>query len=205
MFFIDYRKTHSIWSETKEKWDDAHPSWKIVGENPTRIYKENAPNISKKDDFFSVDNLFVYSCIYYKIVYASGREGIVTSKNIIAPETHIIVEADRGEDCARIEEQLCTEQKGEIKNILRIATKKDVELLVLRKEQEDEALVRCIQLVKEQGYNMEITRCEMQWDMKKITFYFKSAKRVDFRELVKELFKYFKIRIWMSMENRYGC
>lgn len=34
-------------------------------------------------------------------------------------------------------------------------------------------------------------------DRRKLTFYFIAEKRVDFRELVRELFKLYKTRIWM--------
>lgn len=34
-------------------------------------------------------------------------------------------------------------------------------------------------------------------DRRKLTFYFVAEKRVDFRELVRELFKLYKTRIWM--------
>lgn len=34
-------------------------------------------------------------------------------------------------------------------------------------------------------------------DRRKLTFYFKANERIDFRELVRELFKIYKTRIWM--------
>jgi cell fate regulator YaaT (PSP1 superfamily) len=34
-------------------------------------------------------------------------------------------------------------------------------------------------------------------DRRKLTFYFNAEKRIDFRELVRELFKIYKTRIWM--------
>lgn len=205
MFFMEYKfgKTQSIWAETSEQWDDIHPSWKIVGESPRRIYKSMIGDdlvIEKKNMF--IENIFSYNNLYYKVIFSSGRESVGISRLIIEPDSYVIVEADRGEDCAMIKEQIHIEWEGEIKNIIRMATEKDIEILKTRRKQEEKALEKCISLVKEYGYNMEITRCEFQWDMKKITFYFKSSKRIDFRDLVKELFKYFKIRIWMSMENR---
>ncbi len=89
----------------------------------------------------------------------------------------------------------------DVVKILRVATREDVNLLKIRSQQEEKALAKCIELVKEKKYPMEVIKCEFQWDMKKITFYFRSKQRIDFRELVKELFKHFKIRIWMSMET----
>lgn len=36
-------------------------------------------------------------------------------------------------------------------------------------------------------------------DRRKLTFYFIAEKRIDFRELVRELFKVYKTRIWMHV------
>lgn len=41
-------------------------------------------------------------------------------------------------------------------------------------------------------------------DRRKLTFYFKADKRVDFRDLTKENFRIFKSRIWMSMVSKDG-
>lgn len=35
-------------------------------------------------------------------------------------------------------------------------------------------------------------------DRRKLTFYFVAEKRIDFRELVRELFRLYKTRIWMA-------
>lgn len=50
---------------------------------------------------------------------------------------------------------------------------------------------------------MEVIDAEYQHDKKRLTFYFVAESRVDFRDLVKDLFKIFKTRIWMcSMDKR---
>lgn len=41
-------------------------------------------------------------------------------------------------------------------------------------------------------------------DRRKLTFYFKADKRIDFRELTKENFRIFKSRIWMAMVAKDG-
>ena len=41
-------------------------------------------------------------------------------------------------------------------------------------------------------------------DRRKLTFYFKADRRVDFRDLTKENFRIFKSRIWMSMVPKDG-
>ena len=39
-------------------------------------------------------------------------------------------------------------------------------------------------------------------DRNKLTFYFIAEKRIDFRELVRELFRIYKTRIWMCAVDR---
>ncbi|ORD93765.1 YOM2 [Enterospora canceri] len=93
-------------------------------------------------------------------------------------------------------------QHAEPKRILRPATSSEVERLHERRQQERMALEYLNHIKDVYSVDMEITKCEYQSDSKRITFYYRSTKRIDFRELVKELFKHFKIRIWMCSENR---
>jgi hypothetical protein len=45
---------------------------------------------------------------------------------------------------------------------------------------------------------MEILDAEYQYDRHKLTFFFEAERRIDFRELVSELFSQYKTRIWMQ-------
>ncbi|KAG0664358.1 hypothetical protein C6P45_000634 [Maudiozyma exigua] len=47
------------------------------------------------------------------------------------------------------------------------------------------------------GLNIKILNAEFQFDRKKLTFYYICEERNDFRELIKELFKFYKTRIWL--------
>ncbi|ORX38532.1 hypothetical protein BD324DRAFT_649896 [Kockovaella imperatae] len=64
---------------------------------------------------------------------------------------------------------------------------------------EYEAMMICREKVAQRGLPMQIVDAEYQWDRRKLTFYFKADKRIDFRDLTKENFRVFKSRIWMSM------
>lgn len=209
MFFTEYKygKSQSIWAESSENWDEAHPSWKIIGQSPRRILRRDFDSDFDSGEVFlrsSIEHIFKTDKMYYLACFSSGRTCLTSSYKSYEPGTYVILEADRGEDCALLKERIYNidHQVLEPKAIIRAATPGDIEILESRRNQEIKALEKCLALVKEKSLLMEITGCEFQWDMKKITFYFKSCKRVDFRELVKDLFKYFKIRIWMSMENR---
>jgi hypothetical protein len=45
---------------------------------------------------------------------------------------------------------------------------------------------------------MQVLDAEYQYDRHKLTFYFEADRRIDFRELVSELFSQYKTRIWMQ-------
>lgn len=45
--------------------------------------------------------------------------------------------------------------------------------------------------------NIKILNAEFQFDRKKLTFYYICQERNDFRDLIKELFKFYKTRIWL--------
>lgn len=45
---------------------------------------------------------------------------------------------------------------------------------------------------------MTIIDAEYQFDRHKLTFYFESVRRIDFRDLVSDMFALYKTRIWMA-------
>ncbi|KAK9708463.1 hypothetical protein K7432_009618 [Basidiobolus ranarum] len=55
----------------------------------------------------------------------------------------------------------------------------------------------CQAKVRQKKLPMEVMDAEYQWDRRKLTFYFIAERRIDFRELVRDLFKIYKTRIWM--------
>lgn len=207
----------SIWSECTDDWDDKVVSWKAIGTVRRSFPREVSIERKLKillEQFCKEDNddKAIY---FYVIEYQSGRLDIVYDAVKYSLDDFLIVEADRGEDCGVLVGQT-TEEKYknlvskmkyygaeiEAKKIIRRASVEDIDLLKKRRENEIESLIQCKQLVESKNINMEIIGCEYQWDMKKITFYFKSGKRIDFRDLLKELFKLFKIRIWLCAEKK---
>ncbi|ODN78796.1 hypothetical protein L202_04349 [Cryptococcus amylolentus CBS 6039] len=74
----------------------------------------------------------------------------------------------------------------------------------MREKAQDEydAMMIGREKVLQRGLPMQIVDAEYQWDRRKLTFYFKADKRVDFRDLTKECFRIFKSRIWMSMVSK---
>jgi len=53
-------------------------------------------------------------------------------------------------------------------------------------------------------YSNLLSTLDLPRDRRKLTFYFISDSRIDFRELVRDLFKMYKTRIWMCAVNAAG-
>ncbi|CAD6884933.1 unnamed protein product [Tilletia laevis] len=77
------------------------------------------------------------------------------------------------------------------------ASTNDTSLLLTKAQDEERALQLCRTKVSQRGLPMSVVAAEMQWDRRKLTFYYTASARVDFRDLVKELFRLYKTRIWM--------
>ncbi len=112
---------------------------------------------------------------------------------------YIIVEADKGEDLGQVNQvgPLLSKKKSEaeLKSILRKPDKNDLAKLAENREKEKNAFVVCKQKIEKHGLKMKLVDVEYQFDNNKITFYFTAERRVDFRELVKDLAAQYKVRI----------
>ncbi len=132
---------------------------------------------------------------------AQRKEVFVNARSLyLKPDNYCIVEADRGEDMGvivSIHEENPDEIEGDIKEILRHATEEDMEKHQANREKEEEALELCVERVEEHELPMKLVDVEYQFDGNKITFYFTSEGRVDFRDLVKDLAAVFRTRIDM--------
>ena len=119
----------------------------------------------------------------------------------------IIVEADRGEDFGRVHS---TGELAEVRcngcahgcgttppalKALRLATKDDERSDGALTEDNERCRREAIARVKANGLVMKLTDAEWQWDRRKLTFYFTAERRVDFRNLVRDLAALFKARI----------
>ncbi|CAL1696750.1 unnamed protein product [Somion occarium] len=78
------------------------------------------------------------------------------------------------------------------------ASPQDIQGFTTKLQDEAKALELCRSKVRQRKLPMEVIDAEYQWDRRKLTFYFVAEKRIDFRELVRELFRLYKTRIWMA-------
>jgi cell fate regulator YaaT (PSP1 superfamily) len=122
-----------------------------------------------------------------------------------APRTAVIVEADRGEDLGTVHAvgDLAAQRSAgcahgcdePVRKALRIATRRDVRQRESLNRANDEARQRSADKVRAANLQMKISDAEWQWDKKKLTLYFTAEKRVDFRNLVRDLAAMFRTRI----------
>lgn len=122
----------------------------------------------------------------------------------VSVHDYVIVEADRGLDYGEVIEisdaNLCPKVEGKqsaVKNILRKLEPQDKKNIKSNQKEAKDAMRLCARKIREYKLAMKLVDAEYSFDKKKIVFYFTSEGRVDFRELVKELAKVFKIRIEM--------
>ncbi|KAL3935357.1 MAG: hypothetical protein SGARI_003011 [Bacillariaceae sp.] len=134
--------------------------------------------------------------------------------------TYVKVEADRGEDLGIVVgkaktsgmrsasfagppgELPVTGPGGDTKKITRLATHDEVGLLQMKREEEEELLKVCRTKVRQRGLPMHVVDAEYQFDRHKLTFFFEAEGRIDFRELVRDLFSIYKTRIWMQQLDK---
>jgi cell fate regulator YaaT (PSP1 superfamily) len=111
----------------------------------------------------------------------------------------VIVQAERGEDLGKVTKKLELEDPSSYVekpfDILRNATQEDLERLKGNRERGEKALEECQKLIQERNLEMKLVDVEYQFDGSKLTFFFTAEKRIDFRELVKELASIYRTRI----------
>jgi len=120
----------------------------------------------------------------------------------IGVHDYVIVEADRGLDYGEVIEIndsdiKCERKASSLKNVVRKLSDQDLGQIKTNEKEAKDAMKLCSRKIREYKLSMKLVDGEYSFDKKKIVFYFTSEGRVDFRELVKELAKIFKIRIEM--------
>ena len=111
----------------------------------------------------------------------------------------VIVQAEKGEDLGRIVNlgSLVDQRAGdrEYHHIIRKPSKDDLEKYKENQLLERDTFLDCRKRIEEHGLNMKLVNVEYQFDRNKITFYFTSDNRVDFRALVRDLAGRYRTRI----------
>ena len=121
----------------------------------------------------------------------------------------VIVDADRGEDLGTVNStgELAERRKAgtthgkaspdALRSVLRTASAEETARGAHLRADEENVRRRAIEKVRAQGLEMKVSDTEWQWDKKKLTIYFTAEKRVDFRNLVRQLEGLFGTRVQM--------
>jgi cell fate regulator YaaT (PSP1 superfamily) len=149
----------------------------------------------------------------YHVVEVSFKKGSHKDFFFNDPSTRsvtgdmVVVETASGYDIGRISlsgelvrlqmKKKFTSEERVNHNVIRKANERDLEKLDEARMLEKETMVRARVISRTMGLDMKLGDVEYQGDKKKATFYYTAEGRVDFRELVKEYAKEFKVKIEM--------
>ena len=111
----------------------------------------------------------------------------------------VVVESELGLNIGSVITARHTVEESErkLKKIIRKATEEDLLQKQDNKNLEIEAMNNGLERIMARGLPMKLVRTEVTLDRRRIIFYFTAEKRIDFRELVKDLAAKFKTRIEM--------
>lgn len=109
----------------------------------------------------------------------------------LKPGEYVIVNTESGVEEAVVE-RVNLETEKEVPRIIRKATAIDIETIKRNNEKVEEAVKICRRLAKEKGLEMKTVNAHFSFDGGKVVFAFIAEKRVDFRELLKELSRKFQ-------------
>jgi len=144
---------------------------------------------------------------FAEVRFKSTRTDYFTYSGVdLHPGDAVVVEADRGEDLGRvtavgqIAERKCSSSGGcatptPDRKVLRVAGGDDLERLERLREEEDGVRRQARRIVTRHNLKMKVTEAEWQYDRNKLLLYFTADRRVDFRELVRDLARAFRTRI----------
>jgi cell fate regulator YaaT (PSP1 superfamily) len=117
----------------------------------------------------------------------------------LAVGDHCIVRTERGRECGQVSQTgdvpALKAREKPVGDILRRATDDDMRLFRENVEKEARARGFCHARIETRRLEMKLVDVEWQFDSSKVTFYFTADRRVDFRELVKDLAAEFRTRI----------
>ena len=129
-----------------------------------------------------------------------GKVYYFDPENIAASEgDNVIVDTARGAEFGTV----CIPNKKisssgivqPLRKVIRIATKEDVAHQNSNKQREKDAFKIGLEKIAAHKLDMKLVDVQYSFDNSKLLFYFTSAGRVDFRELVRDLASVFKTRI----------
>lgn len=118
----------------------------------------------------------------------------------------VIVDTDSGLAIGTVETNvtpaLLCNLPDNLRNVVRKATEKDIKRKEENQNLEKEAFTFCLASIRKMNLPMKLVGVEYSFDRSKVTFCFTADRRVDFRELVKDLVQKFRTRIELRQIGR---
>jgi cell fate regulator YaaT (PSP1 superfamily) len=119
----------------------------------------------------------------------------------------VVIETGAGSDVGRISlsgelvrmqmRKKSVKEKEVLHNVIRVANERDLERLEEARQLELPTMVRARVIARTLGLNMKVGDVEYQADKRKATFFYTADGRVDFRELIRQYAKEFRVKIEM--------
>jgi len=135
------------------------------------------------------------------VAFRGGRrEAYVNSRSLVLRcGDYVVVEAERGTDLGRVTvcegSLLSRRRKQPVRTLVRHATPEEIARVRILIREDHEAYDICRDRVRHFNLEMKVIDAETQFDGNRLTFYFTADRRVDFRELVRDLASIFRTRI----------
>ncbi len=144
----------------------------------------------------------MYRVITVKIEDRKDILHFKTNEEALRPNDPVIIESFLGEEIGTVVKEFGS-VFDQIKNlncipqILRKATEKDLDNFYKKSQEEQKAYDFCLKRINDREIPIKLIKVSFFTSERKAIFYFTSEGRIDFRDLVKDLAKKFKMRIEM--------
>ncbi|MDQ3557382.1 MAG: hypothetical protein M3409_11500, partial [Gemmatimonadota bacterium] len=138
-----------------------------------------------------------------ELAFKGTRRGYYASADASLQEgEYVVVAVDRGSDLGRVRSiggvaaRKCSGCGSAAEEAsLRRAAPHEVEQLHVLRVDEERVRRSAREMADRHRLDMKVTEAEWQWDRNKLTIYFTAERRVDFRQLVRDLARAFRTRI----------
>ena len=149
-------------------------------------------------------------CPFVEVRFKNSRKEFFRFPKELKPQAGslVITKVERGYDlgtvtlagalvAVQMKRKKIKAESDKIGTILRLANQEEIDIWQASRAKEAEVQKRARELAIALKLNMKLSDVEFQGDGKKATFYYTADKRVDFRQLIKDMARAFSIRIEM--------
>jgi len=138
--------------------------------------------------------------MFARVEFRGNERGLFELPSNIDAEAgeHIVCQHEQGMDVGLMLNTYSYEYEKQMGKILRRATEDDMRLKRSYEIKEIESFEITLKKIEENALAIKLVDIEVHFDGQRMTFYFISEKRVDFRQLVKSLASHFHTRIRMK-------